>query len=78
MLVVITENDWNCFCEEWGGTKGKGISARVELSNPSVISVDSSPEEIPRTDEDVVILDDVDDETETRLPQIRTSVEVFV
>ncbi|CAI8599711.1 unnamed protein product [Vicia faba] len=34
-LTIIPENDWICFCEEWGGTKTKGISATIEHINYS-------------------------------------------
>ncbi|KAL5066077.1 hypothetical protein RYX36_027814 [Vicia faba] len=34
-LTIIPENDWRCFCEEWGGTKTKGISATIEHINNS-------------------------------------------
>lgn len=34
-LTIISENDWICFCEEWGGTKTKGISATIAHINDS-------------------------------------------
>lgn len=76
-LTVITENDWKCFCEEWGGIEGKGISAWIELSSAAGSNLDSSCEEMPKGEEDQGHLDEVNDENETRIPLMKTSPEVF-
>ncbi|CAI8616488.1 unnamed protein product [Vicia faba] len=34
-LTIIPENDWRCFCEEWGATKTKRVSATIEHINNS-------------------------------------------
>lgn len=76
-LTVITENDWKCFCEEWGGIEGKGISARIEFSSAAGSNLNGSFEEMPRGEEDLIHLDEDNDENETRVPRMRTSPEVF-
>ncbi|XP_024020762.1 ubiquitin carboxyl-terminal hydrolase 26 [Morus notabilis] len=75
-LTVITENDWKCFCEEWGGIEGKGISAWIELSSAAGSNLDSSCEEMPKGEEDQGHLDEVNDENETRIPRMKTSPEI--
>ncbi|XP_030550047.1 ubiquitin carboxyl-terminal hydrolase 26 isoform X2 [Rhodamnia argentea] len=32
-LTIITSSDWKCFCEEWGCSENKGISAIIEHDN---------------------------------------------
>ncbi|XP_004235069.1 ubiquitin carboxyl-terminal hydrolase 26 isoform X1 [Solanum lycopersicum] len=29
-LTIITDNDWKLFCEDWGGTEAKGITAEID------------------------------------------------
>ena len=76
-LTVITENDWKCFCEEWGGMEGKGISAWVELSNFVGSNSDGLCDNVPRSEVQLGSVDEDNGENESRLPQIRTSPEVI-
>uniref|UniRef100_A0A0D3BG09 ubiquitinyl hydrolase 1 n=1 Tax=Brassica oleracea var. oleracea TaxID=109376 RepID=A0A0D3BG09_BRAOL len=32
-LTIIPEDDWKCFCEEWGGIMENGVSAFLETGN---------------------------------------------
>ncbi|KAL0721174.1 hypothetical protein Bca4012_035773 [Brassica carinata] len=32
-LTIIPEDDWKCFCEEWGGIMENGVSAFIETGN---------------------------------------------
>lgn len=29
-MTIITDNDWKLFCEDWGGTEAKGITAEID------------------------------------------------
>lgn len=75
-LTIITENDWNNFCEEWGGNKDKGISAIIEPDNVAQSNLAGSCEETI-TEEHLNPQDEVNKETETRQPIIRTCPEVM-
>ncbi|WCJ44374.1 Ubiquitin carboxyl-terminal hydrolase 26 [Euphorbia peplus] len=75
-LTIVTENDWNNFCEEWGGNKEKGISAIIE-SNSAVENNLADPcEETPTREAHLNPQDEVNDEIETRQPIIRTCPEI--
>lgn len=30
-LTIITDDDWKLFCEDWGGTAAKGITAEIDF-----------------------------------------------
>ncbi|XP_037495087.1 ubiquitin carboxyl-terminal hydrolase 26 isoform X1 [Jatropha curcas] len=75
-LTIITENDWNNFCEEWSGSKDKGIFAIIEPSNVAENNLAGSCEEIPINEEHLNPQDEVNNETETRQPIIRTCPEI--
>ncbi|RDX81132.1 Ubiquitin carboxyl-terminal hydrolase 26, partial [Mucuna pruriens] len=51
-LNIISENDWKCFCEEWGGVETKGISARIENINDLENALTGSCKEMPICCED--------------------------
>uniref|UniRef100_A0A2C9U1L0 Ubiquitin carboxyl-terminal hydrolase 26 n=1 Tax=Manihot esculenta TaxID=3983 RepID=A0A2C9U1L0_MANES len=74
-LTIITENDWSNFCEEWGGNKDKGISAIIEPDNVAQSNLAGSCEETI-TEEHLNPQDEVNKETETRQPIIRTCPEI--
>ncbi|RZB68557.1 hypothetical protein D0Y65_038365 [Glycine soja] len=38
-LTIVSENDWKCFCEEWGGIETKGMSATIDHNFLSLNSV---------------------------------------
>ncbi|XP_057987065.1 ubiquitin carboxyl-terminal hydrolase 26 isoform X2 [Hevea brasiliensis] len=74
-LTIITENDWNNFCEEWGGNKDKCISAIIEPGNVAENNLGGSCEETT-SEEHLNPQDEVNNETETRQPIIRTCPEI--
>lgn len=76
-MTIITENDWKCFCEEWGGEEDKGISAIIEYSYYAENTLAGSCEEIPVSEEHLTLHDDVNSENESRQPVIRTCPEVI-
>ncbi|KAK8465514.1 hypothetical protein PHAVU_009G100000 [Phaseolus vulgaris] len=44
-LTIVSENDWKCFCEEWGGIENKGIFATIDHTNdPDNVLTGSSEE----------------------------------
>ncbi|XP_065881079.1 ubiquitin carboxyl-terminal hydrolase 26 isoform X2 [Euphorbia lathyris] len=75
-LTIITDNDWNNFCEEWGGNKAKGISAIIESSNAAENGLAVSCEEKTMNEEHLNPPDEVNNERETSQPIIRTCPEV--
>ncbi|KAA8528196.1 hypothetical protein F0562_035553 [Nyssa sinensis] len=74
-LTIITENDWRLFCEDFGGTVEKGISAVIELIN-------GIPDNIARSCEDTPISEHMNShgepngEAESKRPVIKTCPEV--
>nr|KYP34246.1 Ubiquitin carboxyl-terminal hydrolase 26 [Cajanus cajan] len=46
-FTIISEDDWKCFCEEWGGIETKGISAIIENINYLKNSLTGSCKEMP-------------------------------
>lgn len=75
-LTIITKDDWKFFCEEWGCTEEKGISAEIEFSNCVANNLAGSCEEIPIIEEHMSPHDEVNEEIESRQPVIKTSPEV--
>ncbi|TKY74650.1 Ubiquitin carboxyl-terminal hydrolase 26 [Spatholobus suberectus] len=45
-LTIVSENDWKCFCEEWGGIETKGISGTIDHVNDSENVLTGSSEEM--------------------------------
>ncbi|CAJ1973795.1 unnamed protein product [Sphenostylis stenocarpa] len=38
-LTIVSENDWKCFCEEWGGSETKVISATIDhVNDPNMLT----------------------------------------
>ncbi|KAL6953118.1 Ubiquitin carboxyl-terminal hydrolase 26, partial [Sarracenia purpurea var. burkii] len=75
-LTIVTENDWKLFCEDWGGTVEKGISAEIEVSN--CVGDESflvSPE-IPISEECMNAHDEANGEAESKRLVVKTSPEV--
>ncbi|XP_050233549.1 ubiquitin carboxyl-terminal hydrolase 26 isoform X2 [Mercurialis annua] len=75
-LTIITDDDWNNFCEEWGGNKEEGISAVIEPSNVVENRMSLSSEVTAATEGQLNSPDDVNDKTDSRLPVIRTCPEI--
>lgn len=75
-LTIITKDDWKFFCEEWGCTEEKGISAEIEFSNCVANNLAGSCEEMPIIEEHMSPHDEVNEEIESRQPVIKTSPEV--
>ncbi|KAM3687625.1 hypothetical protein ACJW31_10G089000 [Castanea mollissima] len=75
-LTIITENDWKCFCEEWGGTKEKGISVIIEYSCNAGNFMVGNCEELPVCEEHLSSHEEVNTENGTRQPAIRTCPEI--
>lgn len=68
--MMVTENDWKHFCEEWAGKEERGILAEIEFKNVN----DGSCQEIPITED--IMNDNQNNELESREPVIKTSPEV--
>ncbi|PON72999.1 Ubiquitinyl hydrolase [Parasponia andersonii] len=75
-LTFITENDWKCFCEEWGGIEGKGIAAWIKFSSIAGSNSNGSREEMSKCEADLGSHDEVNNENETKQLRIRTSPEI--
>ncbi|XP_030480385.1 ubiquitin carboxyl-terminal hydrolase 26 isoform X1 [Cannabis sativa] len=75
-LTVITEHDWKCFCEEWGGIEGNGISAWIECSRGAESNVNGSCEEMPRSEAELSSYNETNYETETMQLNIKTTPEI--
>eukprot|EP00257_Ricinus_communis_P017048 XP_015575390.1 ubiquitin carboxyl-terminal hydrolase 26 isoform X3 [Ricinus communis] len=75
-LTIITDEDWNNFCEEWGGNKEKGISAVIEPINVVENTLSGFSEVTAASEEQLNRQDEVNDETEGRQPIIRTCPEI--
>ncbi|KMT17619.1 hypothetical protein BVRB_2g035690 isoform A [Beta vulgaris subsp. vulgaris] len=69
-LMMVTENDWKHFCEEWAGKEERGILAEIEFKNVN----DGSCQEIPITED--IMNDNQNNELESREPVIKTSPEI--
>ncbi|XP_021276622.1 ubiquitin carboxyl-terminal hydrolase 26 isoform X1 [Herrania umbratica] len=72
-LTIITENDWKCFCEEWGGTEEDGISAVIELSSTENLA--GCCEDMPISVQQLDLSNEVNNEVESRQLVIRTCPE---
>ncbi|XP_027330791.1 ubiquitin carboxyl-terminal hydrolase 26-like isoform X2 [Abrus precatorius] len=75
-LTIISENDWKCFCEEWGGIETKGISARIENNNDLENALTGSCQEMPICDDQLDTWDKVNNESGNGQIVIKTCPEV--
>lgn len=75
-LTIITENDWKCFCEEWGGREERGISAVIDLSNIEEDNLAESCEAMPICDDQLAPSNDASNENDLRQPVIKTCPEL--
>lgn len=74
-LTIITTNDWKLFCESWGGTEEKGISAEIELSNYVDNNSVGSCEEM-LISEELMNSHGANGEADSKRPVIKTCPEV--
>lgn len=74
-LAIVTENDWKLFCEDWGGTEERGISAVIEINKCMEDSAIGFSEDMPMSEEHMDS-DITTDEAEGKRPMIKTSPEV--
>ncbi|KAJ6306969.1 hypothetical protein OIU78_022134 [Salix suchowensis] len=75
-LTIITENDWNSFCEEWGGNKEKGIMATIESSDVAENNLGGSQEDVFISKDNPSSQDEVNNDPEIRQPLIRISPQI--
>ncbi|KAF7830201.1 ubiquitin carboxyl-terminal hydrolase 26-like [Senna tora] len=73
-LTIISETDWKCFCEEWGGNETKGISAVIENICDSENNLTGSCPETPICEDQ--LSDKVNNDSETGQLVIKTCPEV--
>ncbi|CAJ2643397.1 unnamed protein product [Trifolium pratense] len=75
-LTIISENDWICFCEEWGGTVTKGISATIYHINDSDNFLTGSDDKMLICEDQLHTGDKVNNENGTGQILIKTCPEV--
>ncbi|KAJ4707618.1 Ubiquitin carboxyl-terminal hydrolase 26, partial [Melia azedarach] len=75
-LTIVSENDWKCFCEEWGGIEEKGIFVRIELSNNAGNNLGGLCKEMPSSEEPFTQRDEENNEIESQQPVVRTFPEI--
>ncbi|KAK7384819.1 hypothetical protein VNO78_30522 [Psophocarpus tetragonolobus] len=75
-LTIISENDWKCFCEEWGAIETKGISARIENVNDLENALTGSYKEMPICNDQRYTCNKVNNEIGNGQLVIKTSPEV--
>ncbi|GAB2222929.1 hypothetical protein Droror1_Dr00017061 [Drosera rotundifolia] len=73
-LAILTANDWDTFCEEWGGRQEKGIIAEIKFRDSLKSNIFGSCQEQSITEDQMN--DEVDDQLADREPYIDTSPEV--
>ncbi|XP_020226068.1 ubiquitin carboxyl-terminal hydrolase 26 isoform X2 [Cajanus cajan] len=75
-LTIVTENDWKCFCEEWGGIETKGISATIDNVNDSENVLTGSSEEMLICKDQLGTVDKMNNENGSGQILIKTCPEV--
>ncbi|KAJ1420139.1 Ubiquitin-specific peptidase 48 [Sesbania bispinosa] len=75
-LTIISENDWKCFCEEWGGIETKGISATIDHINDSENVLTGSSDEMLMCEDQLRTGDKMNNENGTGQILIKTCPEV--
>ncbi|XP_059653831.1 ubiquitin carboxyl-terminal hydrolase 26 [Cornus florida] len=73
-LTIITENDWELFCKDWGGTEEKGVSAEIEFGVSD--NLVGSCEKKAISVENLNSHDEENGEVETRRPLFKTFPEI--
>lgn len=76
-LTIISENDWKCFCEEWGGIEDTGILGEIKLRNTMEKNNVGSCQEMPITDTEDRMDEAINDEVEAKEPVIKSFPEVL-
>ncbi|XP_059298670.1 ubiquitin carboxyl-terminal hydrolase 26 isoform X1 [Lycium ferocissimum] len=72
-LTIITDNDWKLFCEDWGGTEAKGITAEIDCLGNDFLG---STEDMAISEEHVNLNDEANAGAESRKLIIKVSPEV--
>ncbi|XP_033508808.1 ubiquitin carboxyl-terminal hydrolase 26 isoform X3 [Nicotiana tabacum] len=72
-LTIITNNDWKLFCEDWGGTEAKGITAEIDCLGNEFLG---SSEDMAISEEHMNLSDESNAGPESRKPIIKISLEV--
>lgn len=75
-LTIISENDWKCFCEEWGGIEDRGILGEIKLRNTMEKNNVGSWQEMPITDTEDRMDEAINDEVEAKEPVIKSFPEI--
>ncbi|KAL5145003.1 Ubiquitin carboxyl-terminal hydrolase 26 [Glycine soja] len=75
-LTIVSENDWKCFCEEWGSIETKGISATIDHVNDSENVLTGSSEEMLVCKDQLSTADKMNFENGTGQILIKTCPEV--
>ncbi|KAG8383772.1 hypothetical protein BUALT_Bualt04G0048500 [Buddleja alternifolia] len=74
-LVLIAEDDWKLFCEEWGGMESKCVSARIEIGNFAKDDLAGSTEEMAISEEHINLSDELNTDL-SRRPIVKTCPQV--
>lgn len=69
-LIMVSENDWKHFCEEWHGKEDRGILAEIDFKN----AAEGFCQEMPNTEEH--LNEFLNNELESREPVIKTYPEI--
>ncbi|RDX67238.1 Ubiquitin carboxyl-terminal hydrolase 26 [Mucuna pruriens] len=75
-LTIVSENDWKCFCEEWGSIETKGIFATIDRVNDSENVLTGSNEEMLIYKDQLGMVDKMNYENGTGQILIKTCPEV--
>ncbi|KAL2336663.1 hypothetical protein Fmac_011109 [Flemingia macrophylla] len=75
-LTIISEHDWKCFCEEWGGVETKGISAIIENIIDLENALTGSCKDMPICEDQLNSWDKVNNENGNGQIVIKTCPEV--
>ena len=74
-MTIISENDWKCFCEEWGGIENRGILAEIQLRDTMEKNNVGSCQAMPVTEDRMD--NAINNEDESKEPVIKSFPEVF-
>lgn len=72
-LTIITDDDWKLFCEDWGGTAAKGITAEIDFLGNDFVG---SSEDMAISEEHMNLNDESNVGPESRRFIIKISPEV--
>lgn len=72
-MTIITDNDWKLFCEDWGCTEAKGITAEIDCLGNNFLG---SSEDMTISEEHMNLNDESNVGVESRRLIIKISPEV--